>query len=131
MLCHGRLFWLNLYLKFTSYFIYLFSLQISASLIKCYMDETVDPCDKFYDYACGNWEAFHPIPRDRGGYDTFEILREDLDAKLLLMLQERISDNDNNATSAAKTLYASCMNTSKYTFHLFRLTKLFNPLHFK
>ena len=82
------------------------------------MDETVDPCEKFYDYACGNWNAFHPIPRDRGGYDTFEILREDLDTKLISMLKESISESDNNATTAAKVLYSSCMNTSRYYMHI-------------
>ena len=34
-----------------------------AARMKCYMDETVDPCQKFYAYACGSWEKYHPIPR--------------------------------------------------------------------
>ena len=78
------------------------------------MDETVDPCNKFYDYACGKWKSYHPIPKDRGGYDTFEILREDLDAKLISMLEERITEEDNNATISVKVLYSSCMKTSKF-----------------
>ena len=45
-----------------------------------------------------------------------EILREDLDAKLISMLQENITKTDNNATSAVKKLYSSCMNTSTYKF---------------
>lgn len=84
-----------------------------GSMMKCFMDETVDPCEKFYDYACGNWNSYHPIPKDRGGYDTFEILREDLDAKLISMLEESITESDNNATAAVKILFSSCMNTSK------------------
>ncbi len=56
---------------------------MTGNLMRCYMDESVDPCDRFYDYACGKWGNFHPIPKDKGGYDIFEILREDMDAKLI------------------------------------------------
>ena len=45
-----------------------------AARMKCYMDETVDPCQKFYAYACGSWEKYHPIPRSNKG------LVEDTDA---------------------------------------------------
>ena len=51
--------------------------------MQCYMDQTADPCDRFFDYACGRWSHHHPIPNDKGGYDTFEILREDLSANLI------------------------------------------------
>lgn len=83
--------------------------------MRCYMDETVDPCTDFYEYACGNWKKYHSIPRDRGGYDTFEILREALDEKLIDILKQPISETkDNNATRMAKILYNSCMNSGKH-----------------
>lgn len=81
--------------------------------MKCYMNFDKDPCDNFYDYACGNWDLYYPIPRDRGGYDTFEILREELDQKLRQLLEEPQKDGDSSTTTAVKTLYTSCMNTDK------------------
>ena len=77
------------------------------------MDETADPCDDFYAYACGRWGEYHPIPRDKSGYDTFEILREDLHANLITMFEEPHGEDDDNATAAAKLLYNSCMDTGE------------------
>ena len=59
----------------------------------------------------GNWEQYFPIPRDRGGYDTFEILREQLDSKLKELLEEDIEPEDSNSTRSVKILFKSCMNT--------------------
>lgn len=77
------------------------------------MNMEANPCEDFYEYACGNWEQYFPIPRDRGGYDTFEILREELDTKLRELLEDKILENDSNSTKAVKMLYKSCMNTDK------------------
>ena len=73
------------------------------------MDPKINPCDDFYRYSCGRWSSYHPVPKDKSGYDTFEILREDLHANLIQMFEEPIDDADNNATAAAKLLYSSCM----------------------
>ncbi|CAK5112653.1 unnamed protein product [Meloidogyne enterolobii] len=34
----------------------------TAAIILNSMNATVDPCDDFFEYACGNWIKQHPIP---------------------------------------------------------------------
>ncbi|KAJ1528614.1 hypothetical protein ONE63_007013 [Megalurothrips usitatus] len=87
--------------------------EARARMMRQYMDTSVDPCSDFYTYACGGWARSHPIPPDKTVFDTFETLREMLDAALRVELERPASDAASakaDATDKAKWLYQSCMN---------------------
>ncbi|KMQ87627.1 endothelin-converting enzyme 1-like protein, partial [Lasius niger] len=89
--------------------------EARAQTMLKYMDKSVDPCEDFYQYACGNWAKRNPIPKDKAGYDTFEMLRESLDSVLKELLEDPILHNvdeldADDATVKAKHLFQSCMN---------------------
>lgn len=43
------------------------------------MDLSKDPCDDFFQYACGTWNKKHVIPEDRSSISTFEVMNDQLD----------------------------------------------------
>ncbi|CAH1782346.1 unnamed protein product, partial [Owenia fusiformis] len=80
-----------------------------AAMIK-HMDETVDPCDDFYEYACGRYLKENVIPEDKTSIGTFYSMRNKIVPKLRESLMEDIGPNDIEATIKAKDMYAACMN---------------------
>uniref|UniRef100_A0A1I7VBC3 Peptidase_M13_N domain-containing protein n=1 Tax=Loa loa TaxID=7209 RepID=A0A1I7VBC3_LOALO len=71
----------------------------------------MDPCENFYEYACGNWIKEHPIPDDAPSVSNFENLGQDLELALKgLLEQKNIEGLDGDAVRKARTFYQLCLN---------------------
>ena len=42
----------------------------APGLDKAAIDRTANPCEDFFQYACGNFAKLHPIPKDRSSFGT-------------------------------------------------------------
>ncbi|KAF1568707.1 UNVERIFIED_CONTAM: Neprilysin, partial [Eudyptes pachyrhynchus] len=82
---------------------------ITAARILENMDTTAEPCNDFYQYACGGWLKRNIIPETSSRYSNFDILRDELEVVLKDVLGTR-GNNDITAVQKAKTLYRSCLN---------------------
>ncbi|XP_049474186.1 membrane metallo-endopeptidase-like 1 isoform X1 [Panthera uncia] len=84
---------------------------VAAARILRNMDPSGEPCDDFYQYACGGWLQHHVIPETNSRYSVFDVLREELEIILKGVL-ENSTAKDRPAVQKAKMLYRSCMNES-------------------
>ncbi|KAM9436140.1 phosphate-regulating neutral endopeptidase PHEX [Clarias gariepinus] len=82
----------------------------AAGSILSKLDTSVNPCDDFYQYACGGWLRDHPIPEDSSSYGIYPWLRQNVDLKLKELLEQPTAMGDIEAVKKAKMLYRSCMN---------------------
>ncbi|KAJ3011034.1 Endothelin-converting enzyme 1 [Thoreauomyces humboldtii] len=94
-----------------------------ASALLAKMNQTVDPCDNFFEYACGGWKAANPIPASLPSLTSFTKLGEENLLVLKKALEgpyvgkpslSTVNDKFNRENfGKVQNLYHSCMNETQ------------------
>lgn len=84
----------------------------AASAILESLDETVQPCDDFYHFACGKFLDETIIPEEKVTVDSFSLVRDRLQEQTLTIMTEEAKPDESKPFVLAKNLYQSCLNKS-------------------
>ena len=84
-------------------------IQTAADLLDK-LDETANPCDDFYQFACGSFIEETVIPDDRTRTSMFSILGDKLDVQVRGLLEGEIKASDPKPFQMAKSVFQSCMD---------------------
>ena len=76
------------------------------------IDKAADPCNDFYQYACGTWLKNNPIPADQARWGRFNELDERNRQILREILEEAAKPNPDrdSVTRQIGDYYAACMD---------------------
>lgn len=84
--------------------------ELEAGNVQAKLDESIDPCDDFYFFACGNFINQTTIPEDKTALNSFSILEEKLKQQLSEALSGLVTADDKVPFANCKKLYSACMN---------------------
>ena len=87
-------------------------LPYSPSLDLTSMDTTVQPCQDFYRYSCGNWTKKNPIPADQASWDVYGKLAYDNERFLWGILDQAAKGGAGHSDSERKIgdFFQACMD---------------------
>src|SRR6478736_3331934 len=76
------------------------------------IDRSVNPCENFYQFACGAWMSANPIPADQSRWGRFDAL-QDRNREVLHKILEAAAAAKPGRTALEQKMgdyYASCMD---------------------
>merc|ERR1719472_289966 len=74
------------------------------------MDQSVSPCDDFYQFVCGGFEERVAIPDDRSSWSQFSVIDKELQQQLRALLETPPPPAEAPVFKKVRSVYHACMN---------------------
>lgn len=83
-----------------------------ATHLKSYMDETINPCDNFYDFACGTFMKTTILPKSQVADMSFYRVWNQLNKNIDEVLSKESVPNETHANKLSKGFQKTCKDTA-------------------
>ncbi|XP_030072625.1 endothelin-converting enzyme 2 isoform X1 [Microcaecilia unicolor] len=87
-------------------------IKVTSTILES-LDRTMDPCQDFYQYACGGWIKRNPLPDGRSRWNTFNNIWDQNQAILKHLLENATFNSSSEAECKTQRYYLSCLQESK------------------
>jgi len=84
-----------------------------SKYIKNSLDNSTDPCNDFYKFACGGWKQQNKIPESENEITTFTKLTKKIEKSTHTLLTQPAKPGQSEALDKARKFFASCMDEEK------------------
>jgi len=85
----------------------------TASTVLRKMRPEVEPCDNFYEFACGTYLEEENIPDDKVSISTFSVISDKLQEQLKDIITAERPESEPKHFRLPNLLYKACMNKSE------------------
>lgn len=92
--------------------------NLEAENILAKLDESADPCEDFYLFACGTFLNQTVMPNDKTSVDAATVLDDKLKEQLNEVLNRSTTHDDIGPFVSSKKLYRACLNEGDKSFAL-------------
>ncbi|XP_013119329.2 membrane metallo-endopeptidase-like 1 [Stomoxys calcitrans] len=98
----------------------------SLEILK-YMNQSINPCENFFEFTCGNWKTHHPTSLLQTKTSAFTMAIADF-KKYLPQMLNNFEYSDTVAERKAKYFYGSCLHSGPLKKHGERLKQIIDTV---
>ncbi|CAJ0599854.1 unnamed protein product [Cylicocyclus nassatus] len=86
--------------------------KIASDMLMNSINFSIDPCDDFFEFTCGNWIAKNPIKKHMSRSSQFDLLNDQVNEQVRGIFVSNETFRSKSIT-ALKAIYKKCMDTDK------------------